>query len=301
MTGTFYTGEKSPTMRSCTPLLLAAALGLPAAGADEGAAQLAAQKKKAQANWDAVEAGPAATLETKHLLLYAPKSMEKRLKAAGPLLEKHYELASAALSFDPKEGPWPGKLAVYLFPEREQFGAFVRRVEKKRLLPEQATAFAVESDDDLHGAAQPSKARGGLPLEGQAGAAVAQALLARKAGKDTPLPGWLMAGFGRATYHRAAPADKAVLADRRQARALSRTRGPADAWDDKLDADEAEALRGSLADFLAYGPGAPKFAAFVTAFKPGEDMQAKTTAQALEAVELPPERVAASWKRWVNR
>src|SRR5690242_6417350 len=113
-------------MRSCTPLLLAAALALPAAA--DGAAPLAAQKKKAQANWGAVEAGPAATLETKHLLLYAPKSMEKRLKGSGALLEKHYELASSALGFDPKEGPWPGKLAVYLFPEREQFGAFVRRV-----------------------------------------------------------------------------------------------------------------------------------------------------------------------------
>jgi hypothetical protein len=290
-------------MRSCTTLLLAAALGLPAAArADEDtAAKVAAQKKKAQANWEALEAGPAATLETKHLLLYAPKALEKRLKVIGPLLEKHFDLANSALGIDPKEGPWPGKLAVYLFPEREQFGTFVRRIEKKRLLPEQATTFAVENDEDLHAAAQPSRAKGGPPLEGQAGAALAQALLTRKAGKDTPLPAWLVAGFGRATYHRAAPADKAVLADRRQARALSRTRGPAHVWDDKLDADEADALRGSLADFLAYGPGSPKFPAFVAGFKLGENMLAKTTAQALDAAGLAPDRVTASWKRWVNR
>jgi hypothetical protein len=290
-------------MRSCTTLLLAAALGVTSsARADEDtAAKLAAQKKKAQANWEAVAAGPAATLETKHLLIYAPKAMEKRLKAVGLLLEKHYDLASAALGFDPKEGPWPGKLAVYLFPQREPFGAFVRRVEKRRLLPDQATAFAAENDEDLHAAAQPSRAKAGPALEGQAGAAIAEALLARKAGKGTPLPGWLVAGFGRATYYRAAPADKAVQADRRQARTLSRTRGPADVWDDKLDADEAAALRGSLADFLAYGPGSPKFPAFVAGFKPEENMQAKSAGQALDAAGLPPDRVAASWKRWVNR
>ena len=290
-------------MRSCTTLLLAAALSLTAAArADEDtAAQVAAQKKKAQANWEAVEAGPAATLETKHLLLYAPKAMEKRLKAVGTLLEKHYDLASSALGVDPKEGPWPGKLAVYLFPEREQFGAFVRRVEKRRLLPEQATAFSVANDEDLHAAALPSRAKGGPPLEGQAGAAIAQALLARKAGKDTPLPAWLVVGFGRATYYRAAPADRAVQAERRQARALSRNRGPADVWDDKLGADEADALRGSLADFLAYGPGSPKFPAFVAGFKPGENMQAKTTAQALDAARLAPDLVTASWKRWALR
>jgi hypothetical protein len=289
-------------MRSSAPWLLALALGLPAAaqGEDETAAKVAAQKKKAEANWQAVEAGPAATLETKHLLLYAPKAREKRLKAAGPLLEKHYDLAASALGMGPKDGPWPGKLAVYLFPEREQFGAFVRRVEKRRLLPGQMTTYSVE-DDDLHAAALPSPPKGGPPLEGQAGAAVAQALLARKAGKDTPLPTWLVAGFGRATYYRAAPADRAVQAERRQARALSRTRGPADVWDDKLDADEADVLRGSLADFLAYGPGAPKFPAFVAGLRPEENMQAKTAAQALGAAGLPPDRVAASWKRWVNR
>jgi hypothetical protein len=288
-------------MRSSTPWLLALALGLPAAAAAdeaETAAKVAAQKKKAEANWQALEAGPAATLETKHLLIYAPKALEKRLKAAGPLLEKHYELAAAALGIDPKEGPWPGKLAVYLFPEREPFGAFVRRVEKQRLLPGQTTAYSAEGDEP-HAAAMASKA--GPPLEGQAGSAVAQALLARKAGKDTPLPAWLVAGFGRATYYRAAPADRAVLAERRQARALSRTRGPADVWGDRLDAAEAEVLSGSLADFLAYGPGAPKFPAFVAGFKPEEDMQAKTAAQALGAAGLEPDRVTASWKRWVNR
>ncbi len=286
-------------MRSSAPWLLAVALGLPAASDDEAAAKVAAQKKKAGANWQSVEAGPAATLETKHLLLYAPKALEKRLKAAGPLLEKHYELAASALGTDPKEDPWPGKLAVYLFPEREQFGAFVRRVEKQRLLPGQTTAFSAEGDEP-HAAAMPP-AKAGPPLEGQAGSAVAQALLARKAGKDTPLPAWLLAGFGRATYYRAAPADRAVQAERRQARSLSRTRGPADVWDEKLDAAEAEVLSASLAEFLAYGPGSPKFPAFVAGFKPEENMQAKTAAQALDAAGLPPDRVTASWKRWVNR
>ena len=41
--------------------------------------------------------------------------------------------------------------------------------------------------------------------------------------------------------------------------------------------------------------------AFVAGFKPEENIQAKTAAQALDAAGLPPDRVAASWKRWVNR
>ena len=47
--------------------------------------------------WTAVDAGESATAETKHLLIYAPRAMEKRLKAIGALLEKYHDLAIEAV------------------------------------------------------------------------------------------------------------------------------------------------------------------------------------------------------------
>lgn len=42
---------------------------------DKAKAQLAAQKKTAEANWALLEAGDFAHVETDHFLLYAPKAM----------------------------------------------------------------------------------------------------------------------------------------------------------------------------------------------------------------------------------
>src|SRR5262249_61688446 len=97
-------------MRTPTAALLAAlALAAPARGADEKAAKVAAQKKAAAAAWEDVEAGPAVALETKHLLIYAPKAMDKRLKAVGAALEKDHDLAGKALGVDAEEEADPGK------------------------------------------------------------------------------------------------------------------------------------------------------------------------------------------------
>ena len=82
-------------MRKLTGTCLALALMVSATARadDDAAAKAAAQKKKAEANWEAVEAGPAAFLETAHLLIFVPKAQEKRLKELGTLLEKDYEVA----------------------------------------------------------------------------------------------------------------------------------------------------------------------------------------------------------------
>src|SRR5437879_6177748 len=98
------------------------------AWADETADKVAAQKKAAEENWAQLDAGESVHLETAHLLIYAPKSMEKKLKDLGATLEKHQEIARKALGYDEKTQPWPGKLTIYLFTEREVFTAFLRRV-----------------------------------------------------------------------------------------------------------------------------------------------------------------------------
>jgi hypothetical protein len=278
--------------------LIGLAASLPAQDSgDKTAEKVAAQKKAAEDNWDLVEAGPFAHQETKHLLLYVPKGMDKRLKDAGVLLEKHYDLAKKALAYD-KEEPWTGKLTVYLFAERPHFTAFVRRVEKRRVMEGDSSSFS--ADDPPHAAAGPGRGKQALPAEAEAGEQVAVAMLVRKAGLRTPLPGWLTNGFGRATRYRAAPRDKYVLDERRLATRLSAKHSAADIWGGTLEADEVDPLHGSLADFLAYGPGASKFPALVEGFKPGENMLEKTMAQAMEAAGVNADRVGKLWKAWVQ-
>jgi hypothetical protein len=278
-------------------LLLLALAGLaPAAAADE----LAGQKKAAAAAWEALEVGPAATLETKNLLLYAPAPLAKRLKAAGTLLERCHDLAGQALAFDAKKPAHPGKVTVFLFAERDQFTAFVRRVEKRRVEAGEAGSFAAAADR-LRVACYAPGGKGAWGVEAQAAAQLAALLLARKAGKDTPLPSWLAAGFGRATSYRAAPRDPVVLADRKQARALARRRKAADVWGETLDAKEAGTLQGSLVDFLAYGPASARFAKVVVGFQPEEGAATKTTAQAFAHAGLQGERVDSAWQKWAQK
>lgn len=276
------------------PLLFAA---WPAAFADEAADKLAEQKKTAQANWEAIAAGEAAFVETAHLLVYAPKSYDKRLKDIGAVLEKHYEQARKPLGYE-KEEPWAGKAAVYLIPERDDFTKFVRRVEKRRVEAEDAGSHSVEGDFP-HAVGGPPRAKSDPAVDGQAGEQLAAALLVKKAGAKMPLPGWLVAGFGRATAYHARPNDKGVAEERRKAAALVKKGHKAqEVWAGTLEADDAPALQASLADFLAYGPGQSKFVAFLEAFKPAENQDKKTTDQALEGISLPPDRLNTRWREW---
>jgi hypothetical protein len=283
-------------------LFLALALG--SASVATAADPVDALKKKAEASWEAVGAGKPATQETKHFVICAPEAMAKRLKEVGELLEKHLDKAKEALQFEMKEEDkgevLPGKVTVYLFAEREHFTAFVRRIESRRLLPEETGSY-MAADDKLHVAASPPRGKQALPVEIQACEQTASLLLARRAGVRTILPEWLIAGFGRATYYRVAPRDKAVLADRSLAASLARKRTAEEIWDGKIASDEAETLQGSLVDFLAYGPAASTFPKFVTGFEPAENVEKKTTAQAFEAARLKPEVVAKNWKSWAPR
>jgi hypothetical protein len=288
-------------MRSFSRLLMLALLiaagAASAADSDNSANE---RKKKAEANWEAITGEKPAVQETKHFYLVAPEAMAKRLASIGELLEKHHDKAKEALQFEMKEEDkgevLPGKVVVYLFGERDHFKAFVRRIESRRLLPEETGSYQA-GDDKLHVAVAPP-ARQGLPVEIQACEQAAGLMLARRAGVRTPLPDWLVAGFGRATYYRVAPRDKAVAADRALAAKLSRKHTAYEIWDGKVSADEADALQGSLVDFLAYGPGARSFPKFVAGFAPEENVERKTTAQAFQAASLKPDRVAASWKKW---
>ncbi|HMF13746.1 MAG TPA: hypothetical protein VKE94_15615 [Gemmataceae bacterium] len=284
------------------PILLALAAFVCTCGgsiqSQEKADPLDRQRKAARDNWASLEAGAGASHETDHLLIQAPKTMDRRLKEIGGNLEKSYGLAVKALQID-KDQAWPGKLTVYLLPQREQLATFVRRVESRRLEDEESGSHGGEKDLP-HAAASAARAKTDLALEHQAAAQVAAALLQRKAGDKVPLPDWLVLGFGRATAWRAAPADKSLLDERRLAKALiaGKKHAAADVWDGTLEAEEAGVLRASLGEFLAYGPGAAKFPAIARGFKPGENQDSRTFLQALESAGLDPKAIEARWGPW---
>ena len=282
--------------------ILVAATFLLAAGAlraDDGADKLTAQKKAAEENWALLDAGDAATVETAHLLMYAPKSMEKKLKDIGGALEKQQAKAREALGYDEKSEPWPGKLTVYLFPERDTFTRFVRKVENRRVEADDTGSHFADSDIP-HAAAGPAKKRKDYTLEDQAAEQVASALLQRKAGKDTVLPGWLLSGFGRATVYRVSGKDNAMVKKERVwAAKLSAAKSARDVWAGTLEGEESAILEASVTDFLAYGPYSAKFSKFVTGFKPDENLNPKTAAQAIEAAGWIADGVDKDWKRWV--
>jgi hypothetical protein len=96
------------------------------------------------------------------------------------------------------------------------------------------------------------------------------------------------------------PADKAVASDRRLVKAsiAAKKRTPADVWNNMVEAAEAGVLRGSLAEFLAYGPGAAKFPALVVGFRPGQNEESRTIEQALESAGLESKLIEARWGAW---
>jgi hypothetical protein len=285
------------TLAGAVALLAALAGGL-AAQDEERAKQVAGQKKAAEAAWKSLETGDHALAETKHLLIFGPRTMQPRIKAIGALLEKYHDQAIKATGLDPKEG-YPGKITVYLLPSKEDVTAFARRVEKRRPLSGETGSFQA-LDERLHAAACATAGKLPVPVEARAGEMLAALILQRKAGRGTSLPDWLLAGFGRATSYQVSPREKFVLADLKQARLLKKKREASAVWDGTVEPEEADPLQGNLAEFLAYGPGRKRFEKFVEGFKPGENMAAKTTPQALENAGLTAEKVAKAWKNWVR-
>jgi hypothetical protein len=267
--------------------------------ADEAASKESGQLKVALDNWAALDIGGAVSYEAEHLIIVGPKALERRLKEIGGNLEKNFALAVKALQLKPNEDLWPGKLTVYLLPERDNLTTFIRRIEKRRVEEDEAGSQSVDSEIP-HAAAGPPRAKTDPSLEQQAGIQIAAAVLQKKAGAKVLLPDWLPAGFGRATVWRALPADKAVATERKLAKAFiaGRKRTPNDVWNNLVEREEAGVLRASLAEFLAYGPGAAKFPALVIGFRPGENQESRTFEQALESAGLESKVIEARWAAW---
>ena len=274
--------------------------GLAAVRADEAAETVTKQKELATAHWKRLLGDePVAQHETAHFLLYGPVPFTpKQLKDLGTALEAGQTQARKALELDRNEELWSGKLAVYLFDDSRQLHSFMRAVAKKRPDPDDLGFFALRGNEPFV-AAGPGKDRYDPTPQQQAGEQLAAAMLTRKAGKD--VPDWVLSGFGRATVWRAAPAARATREQRALARRLVLAgRTAMEVWGGSLKAAEAGVLQGSLVDYLAYGPGKRSFAPLLEGYK-SVTAQKKTTADALRAAHLDPDRLNLVWRASVAR
>jgi len=272
-------------------LLAAAAL----AAQDDTAKTVAEQKKAAAEAWKDLDIGDAATLETRHLIVYAPKVMSARMKTIGALLEKYHASAAKALALKPADA-YAGKITVYLLAKPDQMPSFLRRVERRQPMKGQTASFRAE-DDQLHAAAAPLEGKLVAPVEARAGEMVAAVLLQRKPGRSTPLPPWLPEGFGRATTYQVYPAkEKFVAAEKALAKKLALRRSWSDVTDGDLEAEEVGPLQGRLGEILAYGAGGARFAKLAESFRPGQNEKSVSTAKALESAGISAERLAKVWK-----
>ena len=113
---------------------------------------------------------------------------------------------------------------------------------------------------------------------------------------------WLLAGFGRATTWRLGPREKPTLDARREALAwvATKRRTAGQVWRGEVEAEEANALGATLADLLAYGPGASRFPGFVAGFRPGDGQERRSTEQALEAAGIKIENLEKVWLDFVR-
>ena len=269
-------------------------------------AEAAKQKETATANLKVAGVGTATFAGTEDLLVFTP-STEAKTKATAATLQKTYSTASKALDIG-KDAPWAGKLTVVVLPDRKSFGAYVRDLERRRLDSGDASSIVVRG-------ATPTVVQGVTlgekPTEAQVtadtAASVATALLLTRVASasgenDTRLPQWLRTGFGRAAATRAEGPTKASVL-RTKAKGLF-TKGKvvafkvADLWGETPPKD-LDTLATGVVDYLAFGPDAAKFPAFVQAFRPTEENQNPTAESAVTAAGWKADVLDANWKKWL--
>jgi hypothetical protein len=180
--------------------------------------------------------------------------------------------------------------------DRSQFRSFVRQIEKRS--PDDAeSATRMATGDTPHIAVGPGQGKEAATVESQAGHEVAAAVLSARAA-GAPLPEWLVLGFSRATAAQATNTPAGVR--KRVARQLAGRLKPAEAWNDTLPLDQRLPLATAVADFLFYGKGVTKPDSFLNAFRPDDEKPTKTVADALEAVNLTPDKFEVAYIKWLR-
>lgn len=283
------------------PQLLALAALFALAGPSGAADAPAEQKATAEAYLKAAKL----TLgkgETDHLLLFAAYP-DAKVQAMAATAEKAYLAASQVLKL--ADDAVTGKVAVYAVPDARAYKAFVLQALKRSPRPKEASDLKLRGETP-HVVFDPAGDKPSADaVAAEAGELLAAGLLSIKAGLATGpgLPGWLEQGFGRAVGLRADGNARKLAAHKARVRTLAAKTGGralqfASVWGDAAVGADADTLATSFAEYLAYGPGADKFAAFLDGFKPAEGTDSPDVGDAFRAAAWKADEVEAAWRRW---
>ncbi len=254
------------------------------------------QRAKAVAVWQRLFPGETPPLvESPHLILLG-RLTGKSLKDVGLAVERSCTLAVKALELE-REPPWPGKIAVFVFPERGHYTSFLRVMEARRAEEDENGTFHAD-DERLYAAATTPASKLELPLEAAAAEQIAAAMALRKGGGQVPT--WVVAAFGRATALRAGPARDLGVEHRRALAILAlRQRTVKDVAAGSFAPEENVVLRASLLEYLAYSGRSSKFLPFLAGFK-GPDDNTSTFDAALKAAGITSDALDKVWQQWLR-
>lgn len=261
----------------------------------------AKQKAAAVATLKKANLDKAAVVETDNFLI-ATSWPEEKAKALGAVLEKVVPVARKALQYEEKEEAWRGKLTVFVLPEGREFKSFMRGVVQR---DPQGVYTDVRADDPfvVDPVDSPLKATDSEQYVVVAGN-VGNAFL-RARGSTAALPDWMLNGFGPVTAARAVGTNSPLYTRYRTAARLA-VAGPkggkpaalGELWGDTKPAN-GDVLAASLAEYMAYGPGAMNFVKLVSAYRPNENGDSPATPQALEAAGWKDVgALEAAWRKW---
>ena len=293
------------TLRTAFAVALALTGLCHAARADDAADALAKQQSAVKAN---LKAGKVtlATAETADLIVSAPYPPERVTKLAAEV-QKTYAAALKTLKYEAKEDPVAGKLAVYVLTDPKAHKIFLLQAFKRAPRANAAIEMDLRGDTPQVVVSAGADAK---PTEAistaLASRAVAAALLNVKAGTTTEgagLPTWLEAGFGDAVALRAEGNASKLAAHAVKVKALAqKSRGAAlqlKVAYGETPLAEGELVTASLVEYLAFGPDAAKFPAFLDGLKSVEGAEAPTAWVALTVAGWDATTIEAGWLRWV--
>lgn len=258
-----------------------------------------ATKELATSLWQKLNAGPNSIFESNKVILVVPKTAEAKAKEIASNLEKHYDTAAKSIGYKEDNAPWNGKLLVFVLPEREQFIAFVRRVEKRSPATDDHGSFGYLDGVPLM-AVGPTKSKDFTSAESQAYKETGGALLRSKAGEKTPLPDWVVDGFGRAVQWRTLGSNNRIVQnDRRKVQIIARKVSSVNEIWSGSDAESAPLLQASVMEFIAFGPQSSKLPEFLKGFVPDENGDSKSAEQALDTSGFSAKNIVGAWKLWL--
>jgi hypothetical protein len=273
------------------------------APAQDAKATVAKQKEAVVANLKKADLSKANIFETDSYFIVGVMPEEKA-KALGGLLEKVVPVARKGLHYEAKEEAWKGKLAVYYLPETRDFKSLIRSAF---MMKPEGVHYDVRSDTPLivDPVEVPGKATE-AELFSNTAMNVASAYLKAR-GSTANIPYWLQSGFGRVTALRAEGLNSTRYQSfKKQAKAVAGGKSTpaaeiADLWAENKPGN-IDVLSASFVEYMAYGPGAENFIKLVYGFRPDENGNPSSVAQAFEAAGWKDSAALEElWQKWVGR